>query len=55
MLVLTRTPSESIHIGDDIEIRVISVKRGRVELAISAPKDCKILRSELIKPESPKR
>jgi len=54
MLVLTRTPSESILIGDKIEIRVISVKRGRVELAISAPKECKILRSELVKPEQAK-
>jgi carbon storage regulator len=56
MLVLTRTLTESIVIDGGIEIKVIAIKGDRVRLAISAPKECKILRSELLaKPESPTR
>ena len=48
MLILQRKPGESLFIGEDIEISVVSVDSGgRVRLAIEAPKTCPILRSEL--------
>lgn len=47
MLVVTRKKNESILIGDNIEITVVKVDEGSVRLAISAPKDIKILRREL--------
>ncbi len=47
MLVITRKKNESILIGDNIEITVVKVEDGSVRLAISAPKDIKILRREL--------
>lgn len=47
MLVITRKKNESILIGDNIEITVVKVDDGSVRLAISAPKDIKILRREL--------
>lgn len=47
MLVLSRKNGESIRVGNDIEITVCQVSGNRVRLAISAPKDVSIRRSEL--------
>lgn len=47
MLILQRKAGESLLIGDEIEISVLSVEAGRVRLAIEAPKSISILRSEL--------
>ena len=48
MLILQRKAGESLVIGDDITVRVISVDGARVRLAIDAPGDIPILRSELL-------
>lgn len=48
MLILQRRSGESIRIGEDIEITIVSTEGGRVRLAISAPTNVPILRSELI-------
>ena len=48
MLILQRRSGESIRIGEDIEITIVSIEGGRVRLAISAPTEVPILRSELI-------
>lgn len=47
MLILQRKPGESLTIGDQIEVTVLSVEAGRVRLAIEAPRSLTILRSEL--------
>lgn len=47
MLILQRKAGESVFIGEEIEISVLSVDAGRVRLAIQAPKSVSILRSEL--------
>lgn len=47
MLVLYRKLHESIHIGDDVIVEVAEILDGAVRLAITAPKDRLILRSEL--------
>jgi carbon storage regulator len=49
MLILQRKAGESLVIGDDITVSVLSVDGARVRLAISAPRDMRILRSELVK------
>lgn len=49
MLVITRKKGESILIGEDIEITVVKSEDGAVKLAISAPKNIRILRKELYK------
>jgi len=49
MLSITRDlRKNTVVIGDDIKVRVVSISGGQVKLAIEAPKECKILRSELI-------
>ncbi|MEA5143028.1 MAG: carbon storage regulator [Oscillibacter sp.] len=48
MLILQRKPGESLLIGDNVEVTVVSVEPGgRVRLAIQAPRELAILRSEL--------
>ncbi len=47
MLVLSRKINETILIGDNIEIVVVAVAGDNVRLGIRAPKDVKILRSEV--------
>ena len=47
MLILQRKEGESLLIGDDVEITVVSVEAGRARLAIQAPRSVTILRSEL--------
>lgn len=47
MLVLSRKTGESVQIGDNIVVRVVEVKGGRVRLAFDAPNDVQILREEL--------
>ena len=47
MLILSRKQDDSVMIGDDIEIRVISIDKGSVRLGFSAPESYVILRGEL--------
>jgi carbon storage regulator len=47
MLILTRKKDESLHIGDDIRITVVSVSGGQVRLGIEAPRDLAVHRSEI--------
>ena len=48
MLVLARKLDESIVIGDNIIVKVISVEKGVVKLGIDAPRDISIIRNELL-------
>jgi carbon storage regulator CsrA len=52
MLVLSRKSQEQVRIGDDIVITVVRIKGNVVALGIEAPKDKRILRSELTPFES---
>ena len=47
MLVLTRKRNESIVIGDDIEVRVLSIVSEKVRIGIQAPRDIPIFRKEV--------
>ncbi|RZV39323.1 MAG: carbon storage regulator [Candidatus Acidulodesulfobacterium acidiphilum] len=47
MLILTRKAGESIKIGDDVTIEVLSMSGSSVKIGIDAPKSINILRKEL--------
>lgn len=47
MLILTRKCGESIKIGDDIEVIVLSESRGQIRLGIKAPKNVRVDREEI--------
>jgi carbon storage regulator len=48
MLVLSRKPGETIIIGDDIVVTVVSINGNRVKLGIEAPAEVSIKRRELL-------
>jgi len=48
MLVLSRKKDEKISIGDNIELTVVEVKGDVVKIGISAPREVKIYRGELL-------
>jgi carbon storage regulator len=47
MLVLTRKPSQSIMIRDDIEVTVLSVIGEKVRIGIDAPRHIRVFRKEI--------
>ena len=47
MLILTRRVGESICIGNDVQIRVLSINRGQVRIGIVAPKNISVHREEI--------
>jgi carbon storage regulator len=47
MLVLTRKANQSIMIGDEIEISVLSVMGEKVRLGIQAPRTIPVFRTEV--------
>lgn len=47
MLVLTRKLAETIHIGDDVVIKVISTGKGSVQIGIAAPRSIRVMRGEI--------
>lgn len=51
-LVIHRKIGQSILIGDGIEVKVVQLGRGRVRLAVHAPRDVKILRDEIVAREA---
>ncbi|MEM6546039.1 MAG: carbon storage regulator CsrA [Pseudomonadota bacterium] len=47
MLILTRKEGESLRLGDDITVTVVSVKGGHVRLGITAPREVAVHREEI--------
>jgi len=47
MLALTRKKNESIIIGDNIEVVVLSVQGDQVKLGIAAPRNISVHRKEI--------
>ena len=48
MLVLTRKAEETIHIGEDVVLKVIRTGSGSVKIGIDAPKTVRVIRGELL-------
>lgn len=49
MLVLLRKIGESIHIGSNIEVKILNREHNTVFVGIEAPKEIEIWRSEIFK------
>lgn len=47
MLILTRKVGESILIGNDISITILSVRGNQVKLGVEAPKEVSVHREEI--------
>ena len=47
MLILTRRPGESLHIGDDIRITVFGISGKQVKLGIIVPDTTAVYREEV--------
>jgi carbon storage regulator len=48
MLILTRRVGESVIIGEDVEVSVLSVKGSQVRIGIKAPKGVAVHRQEIL-------
>ena len=48
MLILTRKTGETITIGDNIQIQVLSVKGGQVRIGVDAPRETLVNRKEVV-------
>jgi carbon storage regulator len=47
MLLLSRKQGESIRIADNIEVRVLEIRKGQVKLGIDGPREVAIHRQEV--------
>ncbi|MBN2546693.1 MAG: carbon storage regulator CsrA, partial [Spirochaetes bacterium] len=47
MLILARKENQSIMIGEDIEITILSIKGDHAKIGIRAPIDVKVYRKEI--------
>jgi carbon storage regulator len=48
MLVLSRKEGESVMIGTDVKVMILSVRKGIIRLGISAPRNVVIDREEVM-------
>jgi carbon storage regulator len=51
MLILSRMAGETIIIGNDIRIQILSNKNGQVRIGIDAPRSISVKREEIINKE----
>jgi carbon storage regulator len=47
MLILTRRIGETLMIGNEVTVTVLSIKGNQVRLGINAPKDVEVHREEI--------
>ena len=47
MLILMRRPGESIHIGPNIVVTLVSLERNRARIGVEAPRDVTVDREEI--------
>lgn len=47
MLILTRKVGETLCIGDDITVTILSMKGTQIRIGVSAPKDVGVHREEI--------
>lgn len=53
MLVLSRKPGESIHIGENVKLTIVRIGPNTVRVGIEAPRELNIVRTELVCEDPP--
>ncbi|WP_293885663.1 carbon storage regulator CsrA [Thiolapillus sp.] len=48
MLILSRKADETIVIGEEVEITILSIRGSQVKLGIQAPQEVDIFRTEIL-------
>ena len=51
MLILTRTPTQAVMIGNDVVLTVLAIKGDRVRIGIEAPSEIQVVRREGLRKE----
>lgn len=49
MLILTRRPGESLHLGENIKITVLGMQGKQVKLGLEVPREMTVYREEVYK------
>lgn len=47
MLILSRRPGESLHVGDDIKITILSVRGQQIKVGLDVPDHMPVYREEI--------
>jgi carbon storage regulator len=47
MLILTRRPGESLHVGDNIKITILAVQGKQIKIGLDVPEDIPVYREEV--------
>tara|TARA_Y100001970_G_C13845458_1_gene656602 strand:- start:232 stop:405 length:174 start_codon:yes stop_codon:yes gene_type:complete len=55
VLILTRRVGETLVIGDDIVVTVLSIKGNQVRVGVKAPKEISVHREEVLERINPPR
>ena len=47
MLILSRRPGESVHVGDDIKITILSITGQQIKIGLDVPEHMPVYREEI--------
>ncbi len=47
MLILTRRPGESLYLGDNIKLKILSVQGKQIKIGLEVPEDMIVYREEV--------
>lgn len=47
MLILTRRPGESLYLGENIKLKVLSIQGKQIKLGLDVPEDMAVYRDEV--------
>jgi carbon storage regulator len=55
MLILTRRPTQTVTIGNDIAVTVLEIRGTQVRIGVQAPRDIAVLREEIVENSTARR
>ena len=47
MLILTRRPGESLYLGDNIKLKILSIQGKQIKIGLEVPEDMPVYREEV--------